>query len=373
VNKKALIIPAGILGLALILFLVISGRWNTWGSDAAVQKTDDATVRADVTPLSTRVTGTVRSVNISDYAHVTKGHCLVELEDSDYRAALDQATAGLAAAEADLASNRDLKRTQDEKVAAARTTVVQAEAAIEAAKAGTATVQGDVERSSLEIARQRSLLNARASTRQQVEAATADASRFAAMLNARKADENRAAAALAQAKAGLAAELAQRASLNTRDASYQAQIDARRAAITVAQVNLGYTKICSPIDGTVGERHVRPGQLVAAGMQVIDVVSPTSWIQANFKETQLKNIRVGNPAEIRIDSYPGQVFHGKVTEIAPASGSQFALIPPDNATGNFTKVIQRVPVKITLDANQPAREILRPGLSAVVAIDTQTK
>jgi len=373
VNKKTLIVPVVVLAFALTLFFTISRRWNSWDSNATTQKTDDATIRADVTPLSTRVTGTVRAVNVSDYAHVSKGQCLVELEDSDYRAALDQATAGLAAAQADLASNRDLKRTQDEKVAAARTAVTQAEAAVEAAKAGVASVQGDAERANLEIARQQSLLGAKATTHQQFEAATADANRFSRMLRGRKADEIRATAVLAQANAGLAAEISQRASLDTRDASFQAQIEARRAAITVAEVNLGYTRICSPIDGTVGERHVRPGQLVAAGMQVIDVVSPTSWVQANFKETQLKNIRPGNSAAIRIDSFPGQVFHGTVSEIAPASGSQFALIPPDNATGNFTKVIQRVPVKLTFDDGQSSTEIMRPGLSAVVAIDTQSK
>ena len=372
-NKKALIIPIIILSFAVVLFLTISGRWNTWDSNEAMQKTDDATVRADVTPLSTRVTGTVRVVNVSDYAHVTKGQCLIELEDADYRASLDQANAGLAAAEADLVANRDMKRTQDEKIAAARTVIQQAEAAIEAAKAGVSSVQGDVERANLEIARQRSLLSAKATTRQQFEGATADANRYLGMLSGRKADESRAVAALAQAKAGLAAEISQRVSLDTRDASLKAQIEARRAAITVAQVNLGYTKICSPVDGTVGERHVRPGQLVAAGVQVIDVVSPNSWIQANFKETQLRNIRIGNIAEIRIDSLPGQVFHARVTEVAPASGSQFALIPPDNATGNFTKIIQRIPVKLTLDANQASREFLRPGLSAVVAVDTRTK
>ena len=121
-------------------------------------------------------------------------------------------------------------------------------------------------------------------------------------------------------------------------------------------MNLGYTRIYSPGDGTVGERQVRPGQLVSPGTQVIPFVDKTKWVQANYRETQLTNVRVGDPAEIRIDEYPGQIIHGKVIEIAPASGSQFALLPPDNATGNYTKVVQRIPVKIALDDPELRRQ-----------------
>jgi len=138
----------------------------------------------------------------------------------------------------------------------------------------------------------------------------------------------------------------------------------------VSQVNLGYTKILAPADGTVGERQVRPGQLVSPGTQVITFVENTRWVQANFRETQLTNIRIGDTAEIRIDVYPGQVIQGRVLQIAPASGSQFALLPPDNATGNFTKVVQRVPVKIGLDDSALTSQ-LRPGLSVVVKVRTR--
>ncbi|PYV62485.1 MAG: HlyD family secretion protein, partial [Acidobacteria bacterium] len=130
-----------------------------------------------------------------------------------------------------------------------------------------------------------------------------------------------------------------------------------------AQVNLGYTRILAPADGTVGERQVRPGQLVSPGTQVMTFVESTRWVQANYRETQLTNIKVGDPAEIRIDVYPGKVIKGRVLEIAPASGSQFALLPPDNATGNFTKVVQRLSVKIALDDSTLTSQ-LRPGLSA---------
>jgi membrane fusion protein (multidrug efflux system) len=171
---------------------------------------------------------------------------------------------------------------------------------------------------------------------------------------------------------GLEAEKRQRAALNTQDALYLADIKAKQDAIVVAKVNLGYTRITAPVNGSVGERHVQVGQLVTAGQQTIDLVPGDPWIQANFKETQLTNMRPGNVADIRVDTFPGKVLHGKVLEISPASGSQFALLPPDNATGNFTKVVQRIPVKIVLDPGQPLQGMLRPGFSVVVTVHTST-
>src|SRR5208282_2171049 len=142
------------------------------------------------------------------------------------------------------------------------------------------------------------------------------------------------------------------------------------AALTVAQVNLSYTKIHAPADGTVGERQVRPGQLVSPGTQVLTFVAEAKWVQANYRETQLTHMKASDPAEIRIDEFPDKVVRGKVLEIAPASGSQFALLPPDNATGNYTKVVQRVPVKIGLDDDSLAPE-LRPGLSVIATVRTR--
>jgi membrane fusion protein (multidrug efflux system) len=136
----------------------------------------------------------------------------------------------------------------------------------------------------------------------------------------------------------------------------------------VSEVNLGYTRILAPAAGAVSERHVQEGQLVGAGMEVIDLVRGDVWIQANYQETQLTNIQKGDVADITIDTFPGVVLHGKVAEISPASGSQFALLPPDNATGNFTKVVQRIPVKIVLDPDHPLKDRLRPGFSAVVTV-----
>jgi membrane fusion protein (multidrug efflux system) len=160
-----------------------------------------------------------------------------------------------------------------------------------------------------------------------------------------------------------------KAVLESQDRQLIADLHAKEAALTVSQVNLGYTKIHAPADGTVGERQVRPGQLVSPGTQVLTFVPESKWVQANYRETQLTHMKVGDPADIRIDEYPGQVARGKVLEIAPASGSQFALLPPDNATGNYTKVVQRIPVKIAIDDTTLAAK-LRPGLSVVATVRT---
>ncbi len=179
--------------------------------------------------------------------------------------------------------------------------------------------------------------------------------------------------ALDSSRAVLEAQKRQRAALDTKDAVYRADIQAKKAAIIVSEVNLGYTRIVSPAAGAVSERHVQEGQLVAPGMQVVDLVRGDVWIQANYLETQLTNMQQGDVADITIDTFPGVVLHGKVAEISPASGSQFALLPPDNATGNFTKVVQRIPVKVVLDPDHPLQGRLRPGFSAEVTIHTSGK
>jgi membrane fusion protein (multidrug efflux system) len=183
----------------------------------------------------------------------------------------------------------------------------------------------------------------------------------------------RAQASLASSRALLEAAKRQRAALDTKDDLYKADIRAKQAAIVVANVNLGYTQIFAPVAGAIGERHVQDGQLVAPGMQLVDLVKGDVWIEANYKETQLTNIRRGDAADVTIDTFPGVVLHGKVAEISPASGSQFALLPPDNATGNFTKVVQRIPVKIVLDPEHPLQDRLRPGFSAIVTIHASGK
>ena len=366
--KPAIFVPAITLVAAALILFTIKGCWTSWVGGSAEQQTDDAYVRADMTPLSTRISGTVRKVDVNDYEAVTPGQLLVQLDDDDYRATLEEAKAALAGAEAQLADNQAAKRIQDAKIQSAESTILQATAAMNAAKAGVAAVQPDANRTEIERKRQEALLASKATTHQQLEQAVADADRYAGMLASREADLEHAKAALASSQTSLEAEKRERAALDTKDNLYKADIQAKQAAIIVANVNLGYTRIVAPVSGAVGERHVQDGQLVAPGMQVIDVVKGDVWIQANYKETQLTNIRRGDVADITIDTFPGVVLHGKVVEISPASGSQFALLPPDNATGNFTKVVQRIPVKIVLDQDHPLREVLRPGFSAIVTI-----
>jgi len=353
-----------------VLLFTVQGCWTRWGGDSAEQRTDDAYVRADMTPMSTRISGTVKKVDVEDYQAVVPGQPLVELEDADFQAILAQSEAALAGAEAALANNQATKRIQDAKVQNAETMVQQALSAVVAARAAVASVQPDVTRTELERKRQQALLDVKAATRQQNESAEADATRFSGMLASREADLQRAEAAVSSSRSFLEAEKQQRAALNTEDTSYQADIRAKQAGVIVAKVNLGYTQIVAPIGGTVGERHVQAGQLVAPGLQVIDLVQGNAWIQANFKETQLTHMGKGDVADITVDTFPGVVLHGKVMEIAPASGSQFALLPPDNATGNFTKVVQRIPVKITLDPSSSGEDKLRPGFSVVVTVHT---
>ena len=372
-SKRAVIIPVITLAIAALLLFTINGCWTSWEGGKAEQRTDDAYVRADMTPLSTRISGTVRKVDVGDFEAVKPGQLLVQLDDEDYRAILEQAKAALAAAKAQFDDNQAAKRIQDAQILNAEAGIAQAAAAVDAAKAGVVAVQSDVERTETERKRQEALLAAKATTHQQLEQAVADADRFSGMLASRQADLARAQATLTSSRTMLEAAKRQRAALDTRDELYKADIQAKQAAIIVANVNLGYTKIVAPAAGAIGERHVQEGQLVAPGMQLVDLVNGDVWIQANYKETQLTNIRRGDVADIKIDTFPGVELHGKVAEIAPASGSQFALLPPDNATGNFTKVVQRIPVKIVLDPGHPLQGRLRPGFSAVVTIHASGK
>ncbi len=367
-SKRTILIPIAILIVAACLFFAINGHLTSWEGGRREQKTDDAYVRADLVPLSTRISGTVRKMDVQDFQPVKAGQPLVELNDEDFRAQVEQAKAALAGSEAALDDNQAAKRIQEAQIQNAETVVAQAESSVSAAQAGIASVQPQVDRAALERKRQEALIASKATTHQTLEGAIADADQFSGMLVSRKADLKRAQASLNSSRALLEAQKLQLSALNTRDAGYRADIQAKQAAIVVAEVNLGYTRIDAPTDGAVSERHVQEGQLVAPGMQIIDLVKGDVWIQANYKETQLTNIRKGDAADIRIDTFPGVVLHGKVEEISPASGSQFALLPPDNATGNFTKVVQRIPVKIVLDPNHPLQGKLRPGFSAEVTI-----
>ena len=362
--------PILVLLLAAAVIITITRNWNAWEGGRVEQATDDAFVRGDLTPLSTKVAGIVRGVEVSDFQRVRSGDLLVELQDDDYQAQVAQAAAAVQAARAAIENNRRQREVQDSRIQRALVGIDLAKAQIAAAEAGINAVQADVVRTRAERARQEALLATQSSTKQRVETAVADEQRFAAQAASRAADMEQAKTNLQSNEIAVETERRTKSVLESQDQQLIADLHAKEASLNAAQINLGYTKIHAPADGTVGERQVRPGQLVSPGTQVLTFVAETKWVQANYRETQLTNMKVDDPAVIRVDHFPGTVFHGKVIEIAPASGSQFALLPPDNATGNFTKVVQRIPVKIALDdPNLAAR--LRPGLSVIATVQTK--
>jgi membrane fusion protein, multidrug efflux system len=356
--------------LALAVLITITRNWNAWEGGKAEQVTDDAYVRGDLTPLSTKVAAIVRAVDVADYQQVHKGDLLVELQDDDYRAQVDQAKAAVEAARSGIEENLRQRQLQDTRIAKALAGIDQAKAQIAAAQAGKEAVQAELIRARSERKRQEGLFQTHSTTEQNLEAAVAGEGNLSAQLASRDADLNQAQTMLRSSELSAEAERRNKAVLESQESQLQADLHAKQANLAAVQVNLGYTKIYAPGDGTVGERQVRPGQLVSPGTVVISFVALTKWVQANYRETQLTNVKIGDPAELRIDEYPGQSFRGKVIEIAPASGSQFALLPPDNATGNYTKVVQRIAVKIALDDSALATK-LRPGLSVVATVRTK--
>jgi len=393
---KQWIVPGLILTMALAIVAVIAGNWNAWASEKAAQETDDAYTRGDLTPLSTKVAGLVATVRVSDYQSVKTGDLLIELHDDDFRAQVQQAEAGVASGEAALINNQRQKELQDAHILQAGENIHASEAQIKAADAGieaahsaianarsaTEGAKADAQRTQLERRRQEALIATESATHQKLEQAVAAQQSYGATLASREADLAAATAQLASREADLAraraqlgssmaeleAQKRQRAVLDSQELLLRADLNSKRAALSLAKTNLGYTRILAPEDGVVSERNVRAGQLVSPGTQVISLVQRDIWVQANYKETQVRHMHAGDSAEIKVDAFPGVVFHGKVDQVAPASGSQFALLPPDNATGNFTKIVQRVPVKIVLQPGQTELDRLRPGLSVIATI-----
>jgi membrane fusion protein (multidrug efflux system) len=367
---KQWLIPTVIFLMAAGILVVIIGNWNSWASERAEQETDDAYVRADLTPLSTKVPGVVAKVLVDDYQTVKAGDLLVQLRDDDFRAQVAQGEAAVEAAKAALEDNRRQKDLQDAKIDRAKTGIELAKAQISAAQAAIDATKADVDRTLAERARQEALIASESATHQHLEQAIADEQRFRAMVMARQADLEQAKANLANNQTAVVAEMRARAVLDSSDAQLFADLHGKQASLDAAKTNLDYTRIFAPENGVVGERKVRPGQMVSPGTQVLSLVQTDAWVQANFRETQVRHMHAGAAAEISVDAFPGARLKGKLVQISPASGSQFALLPPDNATGNFTKIVQRVPVKIVIDAGQPIAQRLRPGLSVIARVRT---
>jgi membrane fusion protein (multidrug efflux system) len=328
--------------IAAAILLIVLTRWDSWQGAAGWQSTDDAYLQADLTPLSAKVPGYVRAVPVDDFQRVHAGQLVALIVDDDYRASLAQAEANLTAATAQVGTLNAQRALQA--------------ANVEAANAVVAATAATVEQNGRDVARQHQLFATGSSSTEAAEKLETTRAQLAAQL-----DQNRAQAAAAARQLDVIA---------AQQSQAGAAVAAQAAAVDTARINLGYTRIVAPRDGVLGQRQVQPGQLVGAGGQVNTLTPlPHVWVIANFKETQLTHMAAGQRAQVRVDTFPGRVLRGHVVAFAPGSGAEFALLPPDNATGNFTKVVQRVAVKIAIDDAGDLAGSLRPGMSVVAKVD----
>jgi membrane fusion protein (multidrug efflux system) len=308
-----------------------------------LETTDDAYVKADSTIISPKVSGYIAQVLVGDNEKVEAGHLLARIDDRDFKTALNQARADVAASEAAV-------RNLNAQIALQEPIIQQQAAEVDAAEANLKFAQE-------ERARYDDLMKSGSGTVQRAQQTDAALREKTAQLQ--------------HGKSGLIAANKRIEVLATERAKAVAQLDHARAVEAQAALNLSYTQITAPVEGTVGARSLRVGQFVQAGTQLMAVVPLDAvYVVANFKETQLTHVRNGQPVEIRIDSFHGTRLAGHVDSLSPASGLEFALLPPDNATGNFTKIVQRVPVKIVLD-DQRLKGLLRPGMSAEPTVNTK--
>jgi membrane fusion protein, multidrug efflux system len=346
-------VPAGFRGklrrIALVLALLAGTATGAyyghgyWTTGRYLESTDDAYVKADSTIVAPKVSGYISEVLVGDNQPVKAGQLLARIDDRDFRAALAQADADVAAAEAAV-------RNLDAQIALQAPLIEQGAADVTAAEA---TLQFAQE----EQARYDGLMKSGSGTIQRAQQTDATLREKTAQLQ--------------RGKSGLLAAQKKVDVLTTERAKAIAQLDRARAVAQQAALNLSYTGIAAPVDGTVGARSLRVGQFVQAGTPLMAVVPLDAvYVVANFKETQLTHVRNGQPVEIRIDSFRGPTLKGHVDSLSPASGLEFALLPPDNATGNFTKIVQRVPVKIVLD-DHSLKGLLRPGMSAEPIVNTK--
>jgi membrane fusion protein (multidrug efflux system) len=330
--------------VALGIILIVSTRWTRWEGAPGWQGTNDAYLQADLTPIAAKVAGYLRELPIQDYQRVHQGQVLAQLVDDDYRAAVAQAEAGVETALAQAQALRAQRDLQHATIAAAHAVVA----------ATTASLEQNVR----DLARQQRLLATGSSSTEASERLTTVRDQVHAQL--------------AQNKAQALAAERQIAVLDAQIAQSEATAAAQRAAVAVARLNLSYTTIVAPQDGVVGLRQVKPGQLVGVGSQITTLTPlPSVWVIANYKETQLTHMAVGQKADIKVDTFPGHRLHGHVVAFAPASGAEFALLPPDNATGNFTKVVQRIALKIAIDDADGLTDRLLPGMSVEARVDAR--
>jgi len=391
------------IGIGIVLLLILGAvvwAWSTSGKES----TDDAQVDAHLTQMSARVSGTVTKVAVDDNQLVDAGALLVQLDPSDYQVAVDKARAELADAEASaLAAQSSVpitSTTTTSNVTTARGGVTQAQSSvaasekeIEAARARIVSAQArlreaeaNAAKSARDVERLRGLLAKDEVSQQMFDATSATAEAQKAAVDSAKSQVAEAEAGLRVAESKLAqahaseqqahAELqtaqtgpSQVTATKARAAAAEAHAQQARAALAQAELNLKYTTVTAPIRGIVSKKGINVGQVVAAGQPLFAIVQIDDvWVTANFKETQLKEMRPGQRAVVSVDAYGGKDFTGKVDSISGATGARFSLLPPENATGNFVKVVQRVPVKIVLDPGQDPDHRLRPGMSVTPTV-----
>jgi membrane fusion protein, multidrug efflux system len=330
--------------VAVAIILIVSRNWTRWEGGAGWQRTNDAYLQTDLTPIAAKVGGYLRELPIQDFQRVHQGQVLAQLVDDDYRAAFAQAQASLAAA---LAQGTTLNAQRELQLAN-----------VQAAGAVVASTQATAAQNERDRARQRSLLETGSSSTEAREKLETVQAQLLAQL--------------AQNKAQVVAAQRQLEVLGGQIEQNKAAIEGARAALATAKLNLSYTTIIAPQDGVIGQRQVKPGQLIGVGTQITTLSPlPNVWVIANYKETQLTHMAVGQRAEISVDTFPGHKLRGHVQSFAPASGASFALLPPDNATGNFTKVVQRIAVKILIDDPGDLADRLVPGMSVETSVDAR--
>jgi membrane fusion protein (multidrug efflux system) len=320
--------------------------FDYWTVGRYLVSTDDAYVKADNTTVAPKVSGYLHEVLVGDNEHVRAGQVLARIDQRDFNVALDQARADVAAAHAAILSKQAQLGVQLAVIDAARATV-------------------DVDKAAVTFAAQEN--------KRYTDLASTG---FGSVQNAQQAQARNAGAeaAIARDTANLASAVKQVDLLKAEIVQTNAALARAQALQSQAELNLEYTSIVAPIDGVVGNRSLRVGQFVQAGTQLMSVVPAAgAYVVANFKETQLTDVRKGQAVEIAVDTFPGQIVHGHVDSIAPASGQEFALLPPDNATGNFTKVVQRIPVKIALEFDEGSAVELRPGMSVIPTVETKSQ
>ncbi len=420
------LIPLMVLVATVFLVILYASDWKLWDGQGAVETTNDAYVRADVTPLSTKVSGTVSKVLINDYDQVKKGQVLVELRDDDFIARAKQAESLYKQALENIDTVGKQIEVQKQKIETARlstsigaqdinratatvggttASLQAARSSLEEANAEKAQAQARLKadqatalRAAQERQRQTELFADKASTQQTIEQVVADDERQKSIVEADKEEIRRLDSLIAaraaeinkiaeDLKSSRASDIQAADQLRSRDAQLlgeKRQMDvlndqleeaksaakARKAAWQEALVELDYTKILAPVDGVLSERRVRAGQQVNAGTQVVTIVSAVPWVIASYRETQMRRIAVGQKAEVSVDALGGAVLKGFVQSLSPASEAQFALLPPDNPSGNFTKITQRLPLKIVFDPDQKLAQRVKSGMTVIVKVWT---